>query len=32
MDRKPPVDILDVVAEQAQEPPKMIDVQKEGGE
>jgi len=32
MDREPPVDILDMVAEQAQEPPKMIDVQKEGGE
>ncbi len=31
MDREPPVDILDVVAEHAQEPPKMIDVQKEGG-
>jgi hypothetical protein len=32
MDREPPVDILDVVAERAHEPPKMIDVQKEGGE
>ena len=32
MDREPPVDILDVVAEHADEPPKMIDVQKEGGE
>ena len=32
MDRKPPVDILDVVAQHAHEPPKMIDVQKEGGE
>jgi len=31
MDREPPVDILDVVAEYAHEPPKMIDVQKEGG-
>jgi len=31
MDREPPVDILDVVAEHAHEPPKMIDVQKEGG-
>jgi hypothetical protein len=32
MDREPPVDILDVVAEHASEEPKMIDVQKEGGE
>ena len=32
MDRDPPVDILDVVAERALEPAKMIDVQKEGGE
>jgi hypothetical protein len=32
MDRDPPVDILDEVAEHAHEPPKMIDVQKEGGE
>ena len=31
MDREPPVDILDVVAEHAHEEPKMIDVQKEGG-
>jgi hypothetical protein len=31
LDRDPPVDILDVVAEHAHEPPKMIDVQKEGG-
>jgi len=31
MDREPPVDILEVVAEHAQEEPKMIDVQKEGG-
>ena len=31
MDREPAVDILDVVAEHAHEPPKMIDVQKEGG-
>jgi len=31
MDREPPVDILEVVAEQAHEEPKMIDVQKEGG-
>ena len=31
MDRDPPVDILDVVAERAAEPAKMIDVQKEGG-
>ena len=31
MDREPPVDILEVVAEHAHEPPKMIDVQKEGG-
>jgi hypothetical protein len=31
MDREPPVDILDVVAEQAHEPPKMIDIEKEGG-
>jgi hypothetical protein len=32
MDREPPMDILDVVAEHASEEPKMIDVQKEGGE
>jgi len=32
MDREPPVDILDVVAKHAHEAPKMIDVQKEGGE
>ena len=32
MDREPPVDILDVVAENTREAPKMIDVQKEGGE
>jgi hypothetical protein len=31
MDRDPPVDILEVVAEHAAEPAKMIDVQKEGG-
>ena len=31
MDREPPVDILEVVAVHAQEEPKMIDVQKEGG-
>jgi hypothetical protein len=31
MDREPPIDILDVVAEHAHEPAKMIDVQKEGG-
>jgi hypothetical protein len=31
MDREPPVDILEVVAEHASEPPKVIDVQKEGG-
>ena len=31
MDREPPVDILDVAAEQAREPAKMIDIQKEGG-
>jgi hypothetical protein len=31
MDREPPVDILDGVAEHAAEPAKMIDVQKEGG-
>jgi hypothetical protein len=31
MDAEPPVDILDVVAEHAHEPAKMIDVQKEGG-
>jgi hypothetical protein len=31
MDREPPVDILDIVAEHAHEAPKMIDVQKEGG-
>jgi hypothetical protein len=31
MDREPPVDILDVVAERAHEPAKLIDVQKEGG-
>ena len=31
MDREPPVDILEVVAEYANEPPKVIDVQKEGG-
>jgi hypothetical protein len=31
MDCEPPVDILEVVAEQAHEEPKMIDVQKEGG-
>jgi len=31
MDRDPPVDILDVVAEHAREAPKLIDVQKEGG-
>jgi len=32
MDREPPVDILDVVAEYTHEVPKMIDVRKEGGE
>lgn len=32
MDREPPVDILDVVAAHAHEAPKMIDVQKEGGD
>jgi len=32
MDREPPIDILDVVAEYAHEEPKMIDIQKEGGE
>ena len=32
MDREPPFDILDVVAEHAHEAPKMIDIQKEGGE
>lgn len=32
MDRIPPIDILDVVAEFAREEPKMIDIQKEGGE
>ena len=31
MDRNPPIDILDVVAEHAREPAKMIDVRKEGG-
>jgi hypothetical protein len=31
MDRDPPVDILELVAEHAHEPPKMIDVQKERG-
>jgi hypothetical protein len=31
MDREPPVDILEVVAEHASEPAKMIDVRKEGG-
>lgn len=31
MDREPPVDVLDVVAEHAHEPARMIDVQKEGG-
>jgi hypothetical protein len=31
MDREPTVDILDVVAEHAHEPAKIIDVQKEGG-
>ena len=31
MDRNPPIDILDVVAEYAHEEPKMIDLQKEGG-
>ena len=31
MDREPPFDILEVVAEHAHEEPKMIDVQKEGG-
>jgi hypothetical protein len=31
MDRQPPVDVLEVVAEHVHEPPKMIDVQKEGG-
>ena len=31
MDREPPIDILDVVAEYAHEEPKMIDLQKEGG-
>jgi hypothetical protein len=31
MDREPPVDILEVVAERAREPAKLIDVQKEGG-
>jgi hypothetical protein len=32
MDREPPVDILEVVAEHAHEPAKLIDVLKEGGE
>ena len=32
MDHEPPVDILDIVAEHAHEPPKLIDVLKEGGE
>jgi len=32
MDREPPIDILDVVAEYVHEQPKMIDIQKEGGE
>jgi len=32
MDREPPLDILDVVAEHAHEEPKMIDIRKEGGE
>ncbi|MBD3852125.1 MAG: hypothetical protein IFK93_12540 [Acidobacteria bacterium] len=32
MDREPPFDILDLVAEHAHEAPKMIDIQKEGGE
>jgi hypothetical protein len=32
MDREPPIDILDVVAEHAREEPKMIDIQMEGGE
>jgi hypothetical protein len=31
MDREPPLDILEVVAEHAHEAPKMIDVQKERG-
>jgi hypothetical protein len=31
MDRDPPVDILEVVAEHAAQPAKLIDVQKEGG-
>ena len=31
MDRDPPIDILEVVAEQARQPAKMIDIQKEGG-
>jgi hypothetical protein len=31
MDREPPIDILEVVAEHAHEEPKRIDVQKEGG-
>ena len=31
MDREPTVDILEVIAEHVHEPPKMIDVQKEGG-
>jgi hypothetical protein len=32
MDRDPPVDILDVVAEHAHEPAKIIDVLQEGGD
>jgi hypothetical protein len=31
MDRVPPVDILEVVAKQARQPAKMIDIRKEGG-
>jgi hypothetical protein len=31
MDREPPVNVLEVVAKHVHEPPKMIDVQKEGG-
>ncbi|MCG6948767.1 MAG: hypothetical protein LJE93_07640 [Acidobacteria bacterium] len=31
MDREPPVDILDVVAHQAAEPARMVDVRQEGG-
>jgi hypothetical protein len=32
MDREPPVDIIDVVADRAREPARLIDVREEGAE